>query len=183
VPWTLIPDVPPAQGEFALSEEAFCGVIATVQIDAAEADEFLAKAVPFANDAIEGTLSCVMLVHPQTRRDHPAEVDRAIADLRYGGIGINVWSAVLFAIGVTSWGAFPGQTPADVGSGIGVVHNSLMFDYPQKSVVKAPFRMWPTPVWFADHRNLAEVGRQMAAFERRPSWGKLPGILSAALRG
>jgi acyl-CoA reductase-like NAD-dependent aldehyde dehydrogenase len=182
VPWTLIPDVPPVKGEFALSEEAFCGVIATVQLDAADADEFLAKAVPFVNGSIEGTLSCVMLVHPETRREHAAAVDRAIADLRYGGIGINVWSAVLFAIGVTSWGAFPGHTPADVGSGIGVVHNCLMFDYPEKSVVKAPFRMWPTPVWFPDHRNLAEVGRQMAAFERMPSWSKLPGVLSAALR-
>jgi hypothetical protein len=90
---------------------------------------------------------------------------------------------VLFAIGVTSWGAYPGHTPEDVGSGIGVVHNSLMFDYPEKSVIKAPFRTWPTPLWFADHRNLAEVGRHMTAFERRPSWSKLPAILSAALRG
>lgn len=183
VPWTLVQDVPSVKGEYALTTEAFCGVLATVQIDAAEADEFLAKAVPFANDAIEGTLSCVVLIHPQSRHAHAGVFDGAIAALRYGGIGVNVWSAVLFAIGVTSWGAFPGHTPEDVVSGIGTVHNSLMFDYPEKSVVKAPFRMWPTPVWFADHRNLAEVGRQMTAFERQPSWGKLPAILSAALRG
>jgi acyl-CoA reductase-like NAD-dependent aldehyde dehydrogenase len=183
VPWTLIPDVPAVRGEYALSTEAFCGVLATVRIDAAEPDEFLAKAVPFANDAVDGTLSCVLLVHPQTRRSHAASFDAAVSALRYGGIGINVWSGVLFAIGVTSWGAYPGHTPEDVGSGIGVVHNSLMFDYPEKSVIKAPFRGWPTPIWFADHRNLAEVGRQMTAFEGRPSWGKLPAILSAALRG
>lgn len=183
VPWTLIPDVPAVRGEYALSTEAFCGVLATVGIDAAEPDEFLAKAVPFANDAVDGTLSCVLLVHPQTRRAHAAAFDRAVSALRYGGIGINVWSGVLFAIGVTSWGAYPGHTPEDVGSGIGVVHNSLMFDYPEKSVITAPFRMWPTPLWFADHRNLADVGRHMTAFERQPSWGKLPAILSAALRG
>jgi len=182
VPWTLIPDVPAVRGEYALSEEAFCGVIATVDVDAAEPDEYLARAVPFANDVIEGTLSCVLLVHPRTRRAIPAAVDRAIADLRYGGIGVNVWSAVHFAIGVTSWGAYPGHTTEDVGSGLGVVHNSLLFDHPEKSVVYAPFRMWPTPVWFADHRNLSGVGRLMAAFERQPSWGRLPAILSAALR-
>jgi hypothetical protein len=183
VPWTLIPDVPAARGELALSREAFCGVLATVEIDAAEPDEYLAKAVPFANDAVEGTLSCVLLVHPETRTVHKAACDRAVEGLRYGGIGVNVWSGVLFAIGVTSWGAYPGHTPADVGSGIGVVHNSLMFDFPEKSVIKAPFRMWPTPLWFADHRNLAEVGRHMTAFERQPAWGRLPGIFSAALRG
>ena len=183
VPWTLIPDVPAVKGEYALSTEAFCGVLATVHLDAAQPDEFLARAVPFANHAIEGTLSCVLLVHPATRRAHGAAVDRAVADLQYGGIGINVWSAVLFALGVTSWGAFPGQTPEDVGSGIGVVHNSLMFDYPQKSVIEAPFRIWPTPVWFADHRTLAAVGRQMTMFERQPSWSRLPGIFAAALCG
>jgi hypothetical protein len=58
-----------------------------------------------------------------------------------------------------------------------------MFDYPQKSVIEAPFRIWPTPVWFADHRTLAAVGRQMTMFERQPSWSRLPGILAAALRG
>ncbi|MCX6551564.1 MAG: aldehyde dehydrogenase family protein, partial [Acidobacteria bacterium] len=183
VPWTLIPDVAPERGEYALTEEAFCGVLATVTLDASGPDEFLAKAVAFANDAIEGTLSCVVLVHPETRRAHGPALDQAIADLRYGGVGVNVWSGVLFALGVTSWGAFPGHTPEDIGSGVGVVHNSLMFDYPEKSVVRAPFRMWPTPVWFADHRSLADVGRQLTAFERQPSWSRLPGVLAAAVRG
>lgn len=183
VPWTLIPDVPARRGEYALSEEAFCGVLATVTLEAGDPDEFLARAVAFANGSIEGTLSCVVLVHPETRRAHRVEVERAIADLRYGGIGVNVWSGVLFAIGVTSWGAYPGHTTQDVGSGLGVVHNSLLFDYPEKSVIRAPFRMWPTPVWFADHSKLAEVGRLMTAFERRPSWSKLAGLAAAALRG
>ena len=30
VPWTLIPDVPASAGEYALTEEAFCGVLAEV---------------------------------------------------------------------------------------------------------------------------------------------------------
>ena len=38
------------------------------------------------------------------------------------------------------WGAFGGdQTVADVGSGLGVVHNTYLFDQPQKAVVRTPF--------------------------------------------
>ena len=38
------------------------------------------------------------------------------------------------------WGAFAGdQTLADVGSGLGGVHNSYLYDHPQKAVVRTPF--------------------------------------------
>ncbi|HEY2517579.1 MAG TPA: aldehyde dehydrogenase family protein, partial [Polyangiaceae bacterium] len=61
VPWTLIPDVSATRGEYALSNEAFCGVLATVSLDANGPVDFLAKAVDFANDDCWGTLSCTML--------------------------------------------------------------------------------------------------------------------------
>lgn len=39
-----------------------------------------------------------------------------------------------------SWGAFAGdQTLADVGSGLGHVHNTYLYDHPQKTVVRTPF--------------------------------------------
>lgn len=183
VPWTVIPEVPPRAGEYALEEEAFCGVLAEVTIEADDPVSFLAEAVRMANDHIEGTLSAVVLVHPATAREAAGAVEQAVADLRYGSVGVNVWSGVVFGIGSTTWGAFPGHTPADIGSGVGVVHNAWLFDHPEKSVVRAPFRLWPTPVWFADHRTLRDVGRLMTALEAAPSWLKLPGVLLRAVRG
>ena len=94
-----------------------------------------------------------MLADGATRRRYRAEVDDALARLRYGGIGVNVWTGANFALGVPSWGAFPGNTLDNVRSGIGVVHNTMLFDHPQKSIVRGPFRLLPTPVWFADHRT------------------------------
>jgi len=79
-------------------------------------------------------------------RDHDA-VERAVADLRYGAIGVNVWHALAFVMGTTSWGAYPGHLPTDIQSGSGVVANALMFDRPQKSVVRGPFRSRPKPPW------------------------------------
>ena len=75
VPWTVIPDVPAQHGEYALTNEAFCGVLAEVTLDATTPVEFLEKAVAFANDDCWGTLSCNVLVHPATEESHPAEVD------------------------------------------------------------------------------------------------------------
>ncbi len=183
VPWTLLPDVAPERGEYALSNEAFCGVLATVTLDADGPVDFLAKAVDFANERCWGTLSCVVLVHPSTREEHPREVDRAIAALRYGTVGVNAWSSVGYALVSPTWGAFPGHPPEDIQSGTGVVHNAFLLDYPQKSVVTAPFRIRPTPAWFADHRNLVRVGRKLTAMEAHPSIGKLASLAFEALKG
>ncbi len=183
VPWTLLPDVSPAADEYALTEEAFCGVLATTTIEGDDAAGFLANAVPFANQRIEGTLSCMLLVDPRTARRCARALCEAEAGLRYGSVATNLWSGVVFGIGTTTWGAYPGHTPEHIGSGIGAVHNAFLFDRPEKSVVRGPFRLWPTPVWFADHRTLREVGRRLTSFEADPSWVRLPSLFWSALRG
>jgi acyl-CoA reductase-like NAD-dependent aldehyde dehydrogenase len=183
VPWTIIPDVPTSAGEYALTEEAFCGILATVTIEANSATDFLTTAVDFANDRLWGTLSCTILIDAQTQQKFERELDTAISNLRYGAIGINIWSAMLFYFGVTSWGAYPGNSIADIASGIGFVHNTYLFDYPQKSVVYAPFRIFPTPAWFATHKNLLELARQLLNFEANPTWQHLFFVVIAALKG
>ena len=183
VPWTILPDVKPDASEYALRNEAFCGVLAEVALPATDASDFLLKATAFANDTCWGTLSACMLVHPATEKMHPEAVDRAVAELRFGGIGVNVWPGLIYGLVVTTWGAYPGHTPADIQSGAGVVHNAYLFDHPQKSVVRAPFVIKPTPAWFADHKSLRDLGRKLARFESAPGWGKLVGVALTALRG
>jgi hypothetical protein len=198
VPWTAIPDVPSDAGGYALVNEAFCGVVAEVTLDLAETEggilrergpggpsveRFLERAVAFANDRCWGTLSCCVLVHPSTEDDHREAVARALRELRYGGIGVNVWPGLIYGLVTPSWGAFPGHTADDIQSGSGVVHNAFLFDHPEKSVVRAPFRIRPTPAWFSDHRNLRALGQQLVAFEAKPSWGAFFRVVSAAIRG
>jgi acyl-CoA reductase-like NAD-dependent aldehyde dehydrogenase len=183
LPWTLIPDVPAKRGEYALSHEAFCGVLSVVTLAASDAAEFLARAVDFANDDCWGTLSCSLLVHPSTERDFGEAVDDAIARLRYGGIGINCWAGVVYALGSASWGAYPGHTPADIRSGSGVVHNAYLFDHPEKTVVRAPFRIRPTPAWFWTNASTVEIGRRLVRYETAPTWGNVASVAAAALRG
>jgi acyl-CoA reductase-like NAD-dependent aldehyde dehydrogenase len=183
VPWTVLPDVPAKSGEYALTQEAFCGVLAEVALDVDSAEDFMKEATRFANDDCWGTLSCSVMIDPRTEKAHKAAFEDMVAGLRFGGVGVNLWPGVIYGLVSTTWGAFPGHSLKDIRSGRGVVHNSFFFDHPQKSVLRAPFTIAPKPVWFSDHKNQAEVGKRMLAYEVSPSWLKVPGIALAALKG
>lgn len=183
VPWTILPKVSTDPSEYALTNEAFCGVLAEVALPASGAETFLRAATTFANEVCWGTLSCCVLIDPRTAAAAKDELDASIAALRYGGIGINAWPGLIYGLVVTTWGAFPGHTPDDIRSGAGVVHNSFLLDYPEKSVVSAPFVMKPTPAWFADNENLAQLGSRLTDFEKSAGWGGLVKVALAAFKG
>lgn len=183
VPWTVIPDLPAVAGEYAFSTEAFCGVLAEVSLESNTAAEFLSQAPEFANQTLWGTLSCTVLVDGTTQRQHRKALEEAIAHLRYGSIGVNVWSGVIYSLPSLPWGAFPGQALEDIGSGRGVVHNTYLFDHPQKSVLYAPFRIRPTPLWFAGHGNLEPLARRFAELQVAPGWGRFLAVVVAAIKG
>lgn len=181
LPWTVIPDVPPASNEYALTHEAFCGILAEVTLDAKTAAEFLNQIPAVANQQLWGTLSCSVLIDPATAAAHAQAFDHAIAQLRYGTIAVNTWSGIAYSLGSIPWGAFPGNSLADIGSGRGMVHNAYQFDHPQKTVLHAPFRVPIKPFWFTDHSNLRLIGQQLTRFEAHPTWGNLVMLAIAAI--
>ncbi len=185
--WTLITDVDAHQNnDICFTTEAFCGLFGETALEANSVVEYIDRAVEFANESIWGTLNVTILVHPASLKDpQVAEaLDRAIANLRYGSIGVNYWAGISFALGTTTWGAFPGHPLYDIKSGTGVVHNSLMFARPQKSILRAPFRGTPTPPWFVSETAKGnKVFPKMVQFEAAPSPWKVPALLKAALLG
>lgn len=180
VPWTLFPDVPAMKGEHALTAEAFCGLLAETSLDAGTVDEFLATAVRFCNDDVWGNLSCIVIVDDRTAQAHAPALDRAIAELRYGNIGVNAWTGACYAMMLNSFGAFPGNSLEDIQSGRGVVHNCMLFDHPQKGVLRMPFVMVPPAPWIARNRGFADLAERLTRFEGGPSLLKVPGIARAA---
>lgn len=183
VPFTLIPDVPAKPGEYALVNEPFCAVLSLTEVPGDDAPSYLANAVPFCNDQVWGTLSCMFLASGPTQRAHRDAVDAAIRDLRYGSIAVNGWAGAMYGLAEIPWGAYPGHTLEDVGSGIGMVHNGAMVDHPEKSVLRLPFRVFPTPPWFYDHANLFETGRRLTRLETHGGTGAVLSLAVAALRG
>lgn len=186
VPWTLIHHLDPGDpDDICFNTESWCGQTSEVALPAASIAEYIDEAVDFCNERVWGTLSAGIIVHPKSLKDPVIAdaVERAIAKLRYGNIGVNHWTGVSYGMVTPTWGAFPGHTTEDIRSGRGVVHNTYMFDHPQKSVLRGPFRVWPRPAWFIDNKNGAEIGRKMTYFSADPSLARLPGLLWSSLSG
>jgi aldehyde dehydrogenase (NAD(P)+) len=191
----LLADVDPEAEHPAFREEFFGPIVVTVALPGHDPGEFLRNAVKFANDRLHGNLGANIIVHPDTAEQHRAALDDAVAELRYGCVGVNAWSAFVFLASRGAWGAFPGNTAADIQSGTGVVHNALLFDRPQKNVVTAPFRPFPRsirhghtsiavkPPWFLSNATATSTARQLTMFAADPAPHRLPGLFAAALRG
>ncbi|GCE27451.1 putative aldehyde dehydrogenase [Dictyobacter alpinus] len=187
LPWTLIADVDANQtDDICFTTEAFCSLFAETTLEAGNVVEYIERAVAFANEQLWGTLNITILVHPSSLKDSAiaAAIDQAIAQLRYGTIGINYWAGAGFVLGTTTWGAFPGHDIYAIQSGNDVVHNSLMFSRPQKSVLYGPFRGPLTPPWFTNQGKIArKLFPKLLRFEKAPSWLKMPSIIKTAILG
>ncbi|PBC65621.1 hypothetical protein BKI49_02565 [Streptomyces sp. Tue6028] len=156
---------------------------------------FLDEAVRAANEKFTGTLGVNLVAHPRTMAALGPALDEAVAELRYGTVALNAWTGVGYLTATATWGAFPGHTLDDVQSGIGVVHNALLLDGPERTVVRGPFRpaprsilhgemaMSPKPPWFVGNRAAATTGRLLTGFAAAPGWSALPAIFASALRG
>lgn len=177
--------------------EYFAPVLGVVTV-AGTGQAFLDAAVAYANDQLQGTLGANLLIHPATERSLGAGFERAIASLRYGSIAINGWTAFGFITPTLTWGAFPGSTIEDVGSGIGVVHNALLLDDVERSVIRGPFRplprslpilngggrftILPKPPWFVSARTGAVVSEGLTRFRATGGVLGLVRTLARALR-
>jgi hypothetical protein len=185
LPYTLVPDLNPEDKDNpCFATECFMPLLAQTALPGADAAEFLRNAVRFCNENLWGTLSAHILIDPRTARSLGKEfLEQAIADLRYGTVSLNHWSAVSYVWGSPSWGAFPGHTPTDIQSGIGAVHNAFMFSKPEKSVLYGPFNTWPKPPWFITNKRNHRVFPKMVPLEMSPSLRKTVSIAFSAMGG
>jgi aldehyde dehydrogenase (NAD(P)+) len=173
--------------------ESFSPVLGVIDV-AGTGQAYLDAAVATVNADFLGTLGANVLIDPAERKRLGAGFDNAIAALRYGSIAINSWTGFAFLAAGASWGAFPGHTLDNVQSGVGVVHNALLLDHTERTVVTGPFRpfprsvvhgefaLFPKPPWFVTARSAAITGRRLTEFAKKPSWLKMPGIFAAAFR-
>lgn len=183
-PWGLLTGQEPSAAESMCRTEVFAPVLTEVAFDASSPAEFVEQAVEFCNERMWGTLGATVLVHPATLAD-PATgsaVERAISELRYGTVAVNVWAASAFGLVSPPWGAFPSDDLTDTQSGRGFVHNTYLLTQPEKTVMRAPFRSRPKPPWFVTHRRSRETLAAATHLNATPVPRILPGLLAAAVR-
>ena len=192
----LLPDVDPdAEDVESFSTEVFGPALAVVHLPAPDVPSYLINASRFANERLAGSLGINLIVDRRVQRKLAGALDMAIANLEYGTIAINTWTGAAYFLSACAWGAFPGHTPESIGSGVGVVHNTLMFGKPQKSVVWGPFasaprsflkgerHLSPKLVYFVTNRNAHQIGELLIDYSASESNADLAKVALAALRG
>jgi aldehyde dehydrogenase (NAD(P)+) len=196
VPRTLITGLDPnGEDEHSFREEFFGPIYSQTDLPGETPAEFLANAVTFCNEKVMGTLGIMILVHPKTMKELGPALDEALANLRYGSIGLNIWDAAAFLLPQMAWGAYPGHTLEDVQSGIGVVHNSYFFEKSQKNVVRGPFYPFPRsflhghftisprPAWFVTNKTAHVTAERVTRLNADPALWRVPGIFASGIRG
>lgn len=183
------------------STEYFAPVLGVVSLPG-RGQEFLDTAVAHANEKLAGTLGANLLIDPETQAALGDGFERAVAELRYGTVSINSWTAFGFLTPTLTWGGFPGATLDNVESGIGIVHNALLLDRVERSVTRGPFRPFPRslapgalgassgrsfsvlpkPPWFVTSRTGAEVSEGFTRFRMDGNYARLSGTLLKAFR-
>ena len=74
--------------------------------------------------------------------------------------------------GRTPWGGFPGHDVYDVQSGIGWAANTLMFDRPQKAVVRGPFKKNHDPTSLRS-KHPVEMFKKLTYYLASPSMWRM----------
>jgi len=171
--------------EPAYRMEAFCPLLFTTELASADPLEFLEEATRFANERLWGTLSAAVVAsgHDLTDGVTAAAVERALEQLRYGAVCLNVWPGVAYSSGTGPWGAYPGASLAEIQSGRGFVHNTRMLEHVEKFVMRGPPAGRFKLPYFPSHRTAHVLGRRLAALELDGRLVRLPGIVASALRG
>ena len=184
LPWTFIRGVPPGRtADICFNVESFFGQVAETALTAPSPAAFVDAATAFCNDVLWGTLGATVIVSPSSLKDAAVaeSVDRAVADLRYGSIGVNVWHALSFAMGSTSWGAYPG-TPAATFSRGPVSSATQPCSTGRRSRLCADRSGLGRSRRGSPRCRFLDVMRRFVAFEAEPSAAKIPGLLLAAMR-
>lgn len=184
-----------AANEYCFNKELFCSILAQTTLPGDSASSYLKNVVAFCNEKLYGTLGASIIVHPRTKKELGKELDRAVADLHYGSIGINVWNALAFLLPQAPWGAYPGETLNNVQSGIGVVHSTFLLEKTEKTVVSGSFynfprgllhfnfSLLPKPPWFVTNKTAHITNKRVALYTIDKNVLRVPGIFTSALRG
>jgi len=191
-PFVLVEHLDPDADDPLYAEEVFGPMWGVVELEYSTVEEYLDRAVELANRKLAGSLSCQLVVHPRTQREHRESLDNAVNDLRYGCVGVNAWAGIAFALPFARWGAWPGHPLHDVQSGVGVVHNALMLERTEKTVVHGPFQPFlrsvargrlnasSKPIWFVTHRGAARAAEALTRLEATGNLGQYAQAMRAS---
>ncbi len=183
LPWTVKRDIAPEETPHLINEESFTCVCGELALDSDNAQNFLGQIRDTFNQDIWGTLAASLTIPNAFRRKHATLLDETLRNLQYGTIGINQWTAISFALMSPPWGGFPGANLKNIQSGVGFVHNTFLLSQPEKTILSAPLRMHPKPIWYSTHRQPEKVSWDLLDLYQHTSVRRIPKLLWHAFTG
>ncbi len=170
-----------SQDDYCIQNEAFCQIMNEVALDIpAKADEFLPKAVEFCNTKLHGTLTSCILADEYTKKTHSDTLARAITNMQYGSVTVNVMSVMTFFNPYLTWG---GNASAEkIVSGHGNFGNLLNYENVEKSIIYDKF-VSPSHLINTNKANMDKLYECMVDYSIRPNWLNLSKMLIVALVG
>ena len=146
-------------------------------------ENFSANSIEYVNNELWGNLGVTVLIKNHKKKTNQTILDTYVENLKYGTVAINEWSALGFVIPTLPWGGYPGNRDNDIQSGQGYVHNSLLFESPQKGVVYSRFRLSPIidPPWFVTNKKAHRIFKNLTYFQATNSKINLKKLIFSTL--
>jgi len=134
-------------------------------------EDFAVKAIDYVNNELWGNLGVTVLIKNFKKGTNKLILKNYVDELKYGTVAINEWSALGFVIPSLPWGGYPGNRDNDIQSGQGYVHNSNLFESPQKGIVYSKFRISPLidPPWFITNRKAHRIFKHLTYYQATKS--------------
>jgi acyl-CoA reductase-like NAD-dependent aldehyde dehydrogenase len=169
-----------AKQEYAVNNEPFCPVYMVARMQHTETlESFCETAAIFCNDYVFGSLSGTVTVKPELQSTDAYQ--HLIANLKYGSIGVNIWGGFCYASNEGGWGAFPGESLANVESGTGRINNVLGFAGFEKFVMTSPIVSLTHPKLETNLKKQTNILRAVNKFTIAPGVGPIVQLISAVI--
>lgn len=143
---------------------------------------YLREAVELCNDRLAGGLAVTVVAHPLhvEDRDLGGEIDRQLASLAYGMVGLNVWPSAFRALSDAPFGCRAADGRAETRGGLGFTQNAAGIAAPGRVLARAPLKPLIAPAFIAKRSRLA-AARELCVHQGAPSLGRAASIAWRAL--
>ncbi|MBO9490367.1 aldehyde dehydrogenase family protein [Endozoicomonas sp. G2_1] len=166
--FVFIPNI--AEDDYAVNNEAFCQVYSEIPLNVStDTIAFLDKATDFCNNKLLGSLGCMILIDNTTMKAHQSSLNKAIANLNYGGIAVNDVPPNIWLNAYLTWSGC-GETKEDFVSGVGNFGNAFNFENVKKSVILNDFNA--TSFELTNRRATERLLENVSYFSIDQSWGR-----------
>ncbi|WP_196893108.1 aldehyde dehydrogenase family protein [Aureivirga marina] len=175
--FVFIEDV--SKESYAVKTEAFCQIMNEICIENAnDIPTFLNQVFDFCNTKLHGTLSCMIVIDDETKREYKSDFENLLTNLQYGSIAVNANPVLIFLTPFLTWGG--NEEGKELVSGRGNFGNVYCFENVKKSILIDHF-MSLGHILRTNQKAYNHLTKHMTKYALQPNWVNLTRLLGGVL--